>query len=155
MKARFFFEALGSPKDFITQFLNKLLEDIKQFEGLEITNYKIEEPIEREIEVNGKKIKMWSSFLELEGSPKDFQSLLDFILMFSPSHIEIEGIKKIEFTKDELNNMLNAISARILQLTTVINDLNAKNQLLLHHLEKVAPRLAQQFKSKPEFKRKQ
>lgn len=155
MKVRFFFEALGSPKDFVTQFLNKLLEDIKQFKGLEIVNSKIEEPIEREVEVNGKKVKLWSSFLEIEGTPRDFQSLLDFVLMFSPSHIEIEDIEKIEFTKEELNNMLNEISTRIIQLTTIINNLNAKNQLMLHHLERIAPRLAQQFKSKPEPKIKQ
>lgn len=155
MKVRFFFEALGSPKDFVTQFLNKLLEDIKQFKGLEIVNSKIEEPIEREVEVNGKKVKLWSSFLEIEGIPRDFQSLLDFVLMFSPSHIEIEDIEKIEFTKEELNNMLNEISTRIIQLTTIINNLNAKNQLMLHHLERIAPRLAQQFKSKSEPKIKQ
>lgn len=155
MKVRFFFEALGSPKDFVTQFLNKLLEDIKQFKGLEIVNSKIEEPIEREVEVNGKKVKLWSSFLEIEGTPRDFQSLLDFVLMFSPSHIEIEDIEKIEFTKEELNNMLNEISTRIIQLTTIINNLNAKNQLMLHHLERIAPRLAQQFKSKSEPKIKQ
>jgi len=152
MKVRFFFETLGSPKDFVTQFLNKLLEDIKQFEGLEVENSKIEEPIEREVEVGDKKVKLWSSFLEIEGTPRDFQSLLDFILMFSPSHIEVEDIKKVELTKEEVNTILNGISARIIQLTTIINDLNAKNQLLLHHLEKVAPRLAQQFKPKPEFK---
>ena len=155
MKVRFFFEALGSPKDFVTQFLNKLLEDIKQFKGLEIVNSKIEEPIEREVEVNGKKVKLWSSFLEIEGIPRDFQSLLDFVLMFSPSHIEIEDIEKIEFTKEELNNILNEISTRIIQLTTIINNLNAKNQLMLHHLERIAPRLAQQFKSKSEPKIKQ
>lgn len=155
MKVRFFFEALGSPKDFVTQFLNRLLEDIKQFEGLEVMNSKIEEPIEREVEVNGKKVKLWSSFLEIEGIPRDFQSLLDFILMFSPSHIEIEDMEKIEFTKEELNNMLNEISTRIIQLTTIINNLNAKNQLMLHHLERIAPRVAQQFKSKPEPKIKQ
>ena len=155
MKVRFFFEALGSPKDFVTQFLNRLLEDIKQFEGLEVMNSKIEEPIEREVEVNGKKVKLWSSFLEIEGIPRDFQSLLDFVLMFSPSHIEIEDIEKIEFTKEELNNILNEISTRIIQLTTIINNLNAKNQLMLHHLERIAPRVAQQFKSKPEPKIKQ
>ena len=147
MKVKFFFEALGNPKDTVKDFLNKILNDINSFEGVSIENSKIEEPIEREIEAEpGKKVKMWSSFLEVTAEVKDFPTLLDFVLIFSPSHIEIEDVKKMEFTREQLNDILNSVSNRVIQLSMVINDLIARNQMLLAYLEKVSPRIAQQFK---------
>jgi len=147
MRAKFYFEALGNPKETVNEFLNKILKDIQEFEGFTLESSNIEEPIEREIEAEpGKKVKMWSSYLEVVGEFKDFPTLLDFILMFSPSHIEVENIKKMELSKEQLNDLLNSVSNRVIQLSMVINDLIARNQMLIAALERVSPRMAQQFK---------
>jgi len=151
MKCKIFFESLGNPKEFLQDFLNKLLEEIKKYERIEITSYNIAEPVEKEIGQDDKKMKLWSSFLEIEANFKDFDSLIDFILFYSPSYIEIEDIKEIKLEKEQINNILNSISHRIIQLSMIINDLKAQNTLLFKHLEKVAPRIANSLKQKSEF----
>ena len=145
-----YFEAMGNPKDTVTEFLNKILNDIMSFEGVNIVDSKIDDPIEREIETEpNKKMKMWSSYLEITAEFKDFPTLVDFVLMFSPSHIELEDVKKMEFTREQLNDLLNSMSNRIIQLSMIVNDLLARNQMLIAALEKVSPRIAQQFKQEP------
>jgi len=151
MKCKIFFESIGSPKEFVQDFSNKLLDEIKKYEKIEVLKYNIAEPIEKEIDQGDKKVKLWSSFIEIEANFKDFDSLIDFILFYSPSHIEVEDVKDIKLDKEQINNILNTISHRIIQLSIIINDLKVQNALLFKHLEKVAPRIADSLRPKPKY----
>jgi len=146
MKFKAFLEALGTDKDVLKNFLEELDKKIKEFKGVSIENSKIEEPIEREIEVNNQKTKIWSSYLEVNGKSDDLESLLDFILWYSPSKIEIEDIKEIKLitndgeikiSKERFNNMLNLISSRIIELSRTIGSLMIANKMLEETIKKM------------------
>jgi len=128
IKARFTFEVVGNPKDFVQNFSKKLIEDLKKLDYLEIKKIENPEPIEREVGKD-KKVKMFSTFIEVEGEFKDLDSLFNFILDFSPSTIEILDPEKFEIKNFELNKYLNDISHRIINLMLLYQDLYAKYML--------------------------
>jgi len=146
MKFKAFLEALGNDKDLLKKFLGDLDKKIKEFKSISIESSKIEEPIEREVEINNKKTKVWSSYLEIDGSFNDLESLLDFLLWYSPSKIEVEDIKEIrlltndgeiKIPKEKFNNMLNSISNRIIELSRTIGNLVITNKILEETIKKM------------------
>jgi len=146
MKFKAFLEALGTDKGILKNFLEELDKKIKEFKGISIESSKIEEPLEREIEVNNQKTKIWSSYLEINGNSNDLESLLDFILWYSPSKIEVEDIKEIKLitndgeikiSKERFNNMLNLISSRIIELSRTIGSLMITNKILEETIKKM------------------
>ncbi len=151
MRGRFVFEAAGNPKDAITNFLNKVLEDIKKFEGIEIKSHEIAEPIEKDLNLpNGQKVKIWSTYMEIEAEFKDLDKLLQFILTFSPSMIEIDELRDIKIAPHDFNKYLNEISHRIIQLSMIINDLNARSTIFANALNHIRKNNPSAFKSLPE-----
>ncbi|RDD52543.1 hypothetical protein BA065_01090 [Nanoarchaeota archaeon NZ13-N] len=146
MKFKAFIEALGNDKEFLKKFLGEIEGKIKEFKGISIEKSKIEEPIEKEIEINNQKSKVWSSFIEIDGKADGIESLIDFVLWYSPSKIEIEDVKEIKISTDEgdikisrekFNNLLNQISFRIIDLSRTIGDLLIANRILQETIKNI------------------
>jgi hypothetical protein len=133
MKARLYFEAFSNDKDKLIEVLDKTLYDnISKFKNFQIIEKKTADPIEKEIKTpDGKTLKGWSSYLEVYADFKDFDSLIDFILFYTPSRIEIEDIKEmriytkegeVKFNKEKINLLLNQISQAIFtKVTALVN----------------------------------
>ncbi|MEM0379612.1 MAG: hypothetical protein QW184_01075 [Nanopusillaceae archaeon] len=148
MDFKAYIEALGNDKDTLKKFLEEISKKIKEFKSINIKNIKIEEPIEREIEESGKKMKLWSSYIEILASIEKFEDLIDFVLWYSPSKIEVLDLKEIKILtsekeirlgKENLNILLNQISSRIIEMTRLVNILMTTNSILYKTLEKYAP----------------
>ena len=131
MKAKLYFEAFSNDKDKLIEVLDKTLyNNISQFKNFQIIEKKTADPIEKEIKTNdGKSIKGWSSYLEVYADFKDFDSLIDFILFYTPSRIEVEDIKElkisskegeIKLNKEKTNLLLNQISQAIFTKVTAL-----------------------------------
>ncbi|MGC9133479.1 MAG: hypothetical protein ACP5GJ_03720 [Nanopusillaceae archaeon] len=133
MKARLYFEAFSNDKDKLMEVLDKTLYDnVSKFKNFQIIEKKTADLIEKEIKTpDGKTLKGWSSYLELYADFKDFDSLIDFVLFYTPSRIEIEDIKEmriytkdeeIKFNKEKINLLLNQISQAIFtKVTALVN----------------------------------
>ncbi|MEM4772711.1 MAG: hypothetical protein QW648_01730 [Nanoarchaeales archaeon] len=156
MQFKAYIEALGNDKDILKNFLNEISKKIEEFKEISIKNIKIEEPIEKEIEENGKKLKLWSSYIEIFAEIEKFEKLIDFVLWYAPSKIEILDLKEIKIltsekeiklSKENLNILLNQISARIIELTRLVNILMTTNTVLYKTLEKYAPEEIKKLKS--------
>jgi len=146
MKFKAYIEALGNDKDFLKKFLEETEKKIKEFNGIFIENSRIDEPVEREVEINNQKTKIWSSYLEIDGKFDDIESLIDFILQYSPSRIEVEDIKEVKFvtnngeiriSKERFNNILNSISYKIIELSRMIGSLIITNKILEDTIKKM------------------
>jgi len=146
MKFKAYIEALGNDKDFLKKFLEETEKKVKEFNGIFIENSRIDEPVEREVEINNQKTKIWSSYLEIDGKFNDIESLIDFILQYSPSRIEIEDIKEVKFvtnngeikiSKERFNNILNSISYKIIELSRMIGSLIITNKMLEDTIKKM------------------
>ena len=168
IKVTLFYDALGSPKDFVKSYLQDILQKIKDYEGINIKDISILDPIEQE---NG----LYSALAIVKAEFEDLQSLVQFILDFTPSTIEIESpegpeevinelekdikelensskaiekIKKIKKelkllkslvpTKSFLNMFLNDLITKQHQMGMLIKNLQAENILLKQRLSQVS-----------------
>jgi len=146
MKFKAYIEALGNDKDFLKKFLEEIEKKIREFNDILIENSRIDEPVEREVEINNQKTKIWSSYLEIDGRFNDIEPLIDFILQYSPSRIEIEDIKEIrlvtndgeiKLSRERFNNILNSISYKIIELSRTIGSLIITNKILEDTIKKM------------------
>ncbi|MGC9079399.1 MAG: hypothetical protein ACP5G1_01535 [Nanopusillaceae archaeon] len=103
MKAKLFFEAFSNDKDKLKEILEEVVyKNVSQFKNFTIIDKKVADPIEKEIATPDKKtIKGWSSYLEIRADFNDFESLLDFVLSYTPSKIELEDIKEMRVITKE------------------------------------------------------
>ncbi|EOD42372.1 hypothetical protein Nst1_405 [Candidatus Nanobsidianus stetteri] len=123
MKSKLYFEAFSNDKDKLIEILNKTFEEVSKFKNFQIIDKKIADPITRDIKTpDGKTINVWSSYLEIYADFKDFDSLIDFVLFYTPSRIDIEDIKEmkiitkdkeIKYNKEQINLLLNRIPQAI------------------------------------------
>ena len=132
MKSKLYFEAFSNDKDKLTEFLNKTFEAVSKFKNFQIIDKKIADPITKDIKTpDGKTISGWSSYLEIYADFKDFDSLIDFVLFYTPSRIDIEDIKEmkiiskdneIKYNKEKINLLLNQISQAInMKVSALLN----------------------------------
>jgi len=146
MKFKAYIEALGNDKDFLKKFLEETEKKVKEFNGISLEGSRIDEPIEREVEINNQKVKIWSSYLEINGKFNDIESLINFILQYSPSRIEVEDIREIKLitndgeikiSREKFNDILNSISYKIIELSRMIGNLIITNKILEDTIKKM------------------
>ena len=123
IKANAIIELVGAPKEHIEQTMEKVITLIEENKDQEILKKEITEPKEQEFphpQKKDEKIKVWSTFAELEVSFKDFDTLTNFCFEFMPSSIDILEPLTLEIDAQEINNSLNDILARLHQQSKVI-----------------------------------
>lgn len=162
MKVIAYFDILAShteqKKEKAEEIIKKAFSDIKgqleKNEKIKILKTEEAEILEREIDIQGNKIKAWSSFLKAELEINNIEDLFDFVLWYSPSRLEINGLKEARFNIDgkeikltgkQFNEILNSISARIIELTRILLDLNTRYQIAQEIIKKYLPREAQKL----------
>ena len=111
MKAKIIIEVAGSPKEHIEEVIKEIVEKIKNEK--KILRYKIFEAQEKE--------KMFFTFTEMEIDFNNYEDLAGFCLDYFPSSIELLD-EKIDIKREELENTLNDLLAKLHQY-----DMNLKN----------------------------
>jgi len=81
MRVRVYYEVAGGPKEFLEQFLNRLIAELRGLDYVKILKEKVVEPI---FEGN-----LWTSFAELELEFKSFEDFMKYFIDYTPSSIEI------------------------------------------------------------------
>jgi hypothetical protein len=123
IKANAIIEIVGTPKEHIEQTMQKVVNLIEGNEDHEIITKEIHEPKESEFPDpmdKEKKIKVWSTFTELEANFKSFDALTNFCFEFMPSSIEIIEPLELKIDAQEINNTLNDILARLHQQSKIM-----------------------------------
>lgn len=108
IKVALILEILGKPAEYLTETLNKIIDEIGKEEGVEITNKKINEPKETE-----KQKGFYSSFAEIEADVKDLYKLSILIFKYMPAHIEIIEPELIALSNNGWNDIFNELTRRL------------------------------------------
>ncbi len=95
IKIRAFYDVLGSPKEFVVDYLKQLVSKVKEYEGVRVLEEEYLEPSQQG--------NMWSSVAILTLEFDDLEKLFEFVIDYPPSTIEVlepegpeEILKKIE-----------------------------------------------------------
>lgn len=109
-------------KELLQKQMNNLGKAIEEDEQFTIYNIEKEKIIETET-------GMFSSFIELEFSVKDFRSLIYFMFFYGPSSIEVVKPTEIRLKADDFQEGLMEIAEMIHKYTEYITSVMKKEEL--------------------------
>jgi len=119
MKARLIIEIAGSPKEHIEEVMKQLVN--KVMEEKKVLKYNIFEAQEKE--------KMFFTFTEIDMELSSIEELLGFCLDYMPSSVEILDENDIEIKREELENTVNDLLAKLHQYDMTLKNLKAELML--------------------------
>jgi len=118
--AMFIVEAMGRPKEHLTETLEDISQKIAEEKGVKITEKKIHEAKE----IEGKK-DLFSTFMEVEVEVEDQLMLPMLMFKYMPAHVEVLEPEHIRLTNNDYGEILTQITrtlhkydelARVLQM---------------------------------------
>ena len=126
--ARFIIEIAGKPVENVENALNKFKD---QFEA-EKKNFKVVEIDINKPELN-EESKLYSGFLDMEVKFSSVETLLSFIIDYTPTSIEILEPQELDLDSLEFSNILNDMSSSLLK--TNIELMKYKQAAAMMHKE--------------------
>jgi hypothetical protein len=160
IRAKFVFEILGKPADYIKQALSELIDNFAKFKGLTVTEKIIHEPKEFE---NESKVKgFYTTFAEVEITAEDLNGVLNIVLNYLPAHVEIIEPEELRFSNCDLSLTLSALASKLHQYDEIAKALAMERNVLLNKLksyenpikENKSEEIKVEKKSKKETKKK-
>ncbi|MCD6368063.1 MAG: hypothetical protein J7L45_03195 [Candidatus Aenigmarchaeota archaeon] len=109
-------EVMAVGKDVTEEALKEHVKKIKKEKWIKIYKEKFEPAVE-----TGNKIKdkdVYTQVVELEFIVKGFKELVDFVILYGPSALEVLEPEKIEIKMGEAQETLNRIATVLHNLTT-------------------------------------
>ena len=112
-------EVLGYPEDHVEKVISKVIEKLKNEEGIKVLKEKLQKP---------EKVKenFFASFVELEMKINDFNKLLNFCYDYLPSSLEILDTEKITLPIREFSLGINEMIAKLHHYNLVMSNLSTK-----------------------------
>lgn len=101
-------EVMGTPKEYIIEALEKIVNSIKEEKNIKILESKIHDPVEVK-EQEG----IYSTFSEIELQTKDLFDLTLLMFKYMPSHVEIIYPESLKVENNFMNTVLNEIIRRL------------------------------------------
>ncbi|MCF7862264.1 hypothetical protein K9M79_08570 [Candidatus Woesearchaeota archaeon] len=118
-------EILGKPKEYVEETLNNLLETIEENPDYIIVKKDISNAQEQET--------MFSQFVEVEILIKGLRKVMDFILDFMPSSVEIVQPEDLLIKADKMNYVFNDMVGTIHNMDMLIKNYAAEKKVLIQN----------------------
>ena len=122
--ARFMLQIAGKPVENVEKALELVLGKIKDSKDLSFFEGEIIEP---ELD---EKSTMYSGLIEVTLKFEKVESLMGFIVDYTPNSVEVEDPETLKFEISEFNGILNDMSAKFLNMSQKLRQANAS----LHYL---------------------
>lgn len=128
-------EMIGRPAEYLTESMNKILEQMKEEKGVEIISKEIKEPTE----LKDNK-EFFSTFAEVEVEVEEIAYLAILIFKYMPAHIEVIEPELVALTNNGWNDILNEIARRLHGYDEVARVLHYQNAELQRKLKELMPK---------------
>jgi hypothetical protein len=135
IRAMFILEILGKPKEYLTETLEKIIEEIGKEKGIKIIGKKINPP-----ELIKDQDQFYTTFAEVEIEADNI--LLISILMFKymPAHIEIVSPQNISLTNSDFEEVLNELTRRLHGYEEIVRIMQNERLILQNKLKEPEPK---------------
>lgn len=125
IKARFIIQIAGKPFENVMKALEIVLKQLKEKkEDFTFISGEIEKP---ELD---EETTLYSGFIDVTLEFEGIDFILDFILNYTPSSVEVEEPEEIELTNGALTGVLNELTNIILNSNNEVRKLRAQVHLL-------------------------
>jgi len=134
-------EVAGKPASHIKEVLEKLLENFAKEKGIKLIYKKVHDVKERE-----EAKEVFSIFAELEFLAENLSRVLEFVVDYTPSSIEIVAPKDLALNINDANNILNDIASKIQRYESYVNNLAAQNMMFKEVFDKLVKKKREEAK---------
>ena len=148
IKTLFIFEILGKPPEHIKSSLEKMVEELKKQDKLEVTRSVVHEPklVEQKEEAEAASAEksaevsklvdqeMYSTFAEVEVVTEDVKLIMAIVFNMLPSHVEILEPSEFSFTNHDFSGIMSEITIRMHKYDEVTKYLMLERNELLRKL---------------------
>jgi hypothetical protein len=107
--ARLIFEVYGKPKEHVEKTLSLMVDKFKEMKDIKILKQKFFDPKE----VEG----MWTNFMELDIIFKDIGKLIDMVIDYLPSSVEIIEPENLNVNSTDFSGVLNDLSVKMINMS--------------------------------------
>jgi len=124
-------ELVGKPVEHVKEVMDKTIEGLNKEEGIKLLSNNIHKP--KEVE---KAPGVFSTFAELEFLANSFSRVMEFVIDYMPSSIEIVAPTDMSIKLNEANSTLNDLVARVYKYETLLKALTMQSIELQRELQK-------------------
>ena len=124
--ANFIIQIAGKPKELVLDALERTKTKISE----KNKNFKVLESHFSDIDFDDE-TKFFSGFLDIRAEFLDEVSVLDFVIYYNPTSIEIESPQKLNLTSNNFNEILNKMAKILLKKEEEIQ----KSRAYSHYLK--------------------
>jgi len=122
-------EVLGRPAEYLNEILKKAVENMEKEKTVIVLDKKFNEPVPIE--------QAFSTFTELELLVKGMETLIDFVIAYMPSNIEIIEPQNLKLSLHGANDFINKLTAKIHQYDAFAKRTGLENQVMRHRLQEL------------------
>lgn len=106
--AELILEAIGRPGEYLTETLNKIIEEIGKEPGVKITNSRVNEPVLLKDQKD-----FYTNFAEVEVEADEVLRIAILMFKYMPAHIEIISPQNLNLRNCDIDDLFNEIARRL------------------------------------------
>ncbi len=131
IKVSLIVEVLGKPKEYLTDSLNKIVEQIDKEKGVVVESKEIHDPKELE-----NKKGFYTAFADIQVEVEEVRYLIILMFKYMPAHVEIIEPELIALTNNGWGDIINELTRRLHGYDEIARVLQLQNQQFRKELEK-------------------
>lgn len=131
IKVALIVEVLGKPKEYLTDSLNKIIEQIDKEKGVTVESKDIHDPKELE-----NKKGFYTAFADIQVEVEEIRYLIVLMFKYMPAHVEIIYPELIALTNQGWGDIINELTRRLHGYDEIARVLQLQNQQFRAELEK-------------------
>jgi len=125
-------EIIGKPKEHLVETLEEIIKELGNEKGVEITNKKINEPVE----LKDRK-EFFTTFAEIEFEVEEAIQLAVLMFKYMPAHVEVISPESIVLTNNEYGDILSELTRRLHKYDEVARVVQMEKDILEKKLKDV------------------
>ena len=133
IQAMLVLEMIGRPAEFITESMNKVVEEMEKEKGVKVISRSIKEPVELK-----ENKEFFTTFAEVEIEVEEVANLAILMFKYMPAHIEIIEPELIALTNNGWGDILSELTRRLHGYDEVARVLQYENAELKKKIEELS-----------------
>ncbi len=130
INARFIFEILGRPKEYVEESLKSIVQRLDSEKSVKVTSHLAHKP--KKVE---KTKDLFTTFAEVETEIDSLGALFGIIFAYFPSNIEIVSPRNIKLRNEDLNDLMNILAGRLHGYDSIAKKVLTEREIVFKKLE--------------------
>lgn len=142
IRATLILEMIGRPKEFISESMGRVIEEMEKEKGVQVVSKKVNEPIELK-----ESKEFFTTFAEIEIEVEEIANLAILMFKYMPAHVEIIEPELIALTNNGWSDILSELTRRLHGYDEVARVLQYENAELKKNIEELSSAKPKEGKS--------